>query len=89
MNHTGAISFRQILSKLNQNKLNSLAIHLLKDFEKVQVGKDEEKAQSERDSHSKNRGENLKTPHYTMAFFLLKYRIFEKYFQTEKYNQSA
>ena len=25
-------------------------------FEKVQVGKDQEKAQSERDSHSKNRG---------------------------------
>ena len=26
------------------------------DFEKVQVGKDQEKAQSEKDSHSKNRG---------------------------------
>ena len=26
--------------------------------EKVQVGKDQEKAQSERDSHSKNRGES-------------------------------
>ena len=25
-------------------------------FEKVQVGKDQEKAQSEKDSHSKNRG---------------------------------
>ena len=25
-------------------------------YEKVQVGKDQEKAQSERDSHSKNRG---------------------------------
>ena len=25
-------------------------------FQKVQVGKDQEKAQSERDSHSKNRG---------------------------------
>ena len=25
-------------------------------FKKVQVGKDQEKAQSERDSHSKNRG---------------------------------
>ena len=26
------------------------------DFKKVQVGKDQEKAQSEKDSHSKNRG---------------------------------
>ena len=25
-------------------------------FEKVQIGKDQEKAQSEKDSHSKNRG---------------------------------
>ena len=29
---------------------------LLGDIKKVQVGKDQEKAQSERDSHSKNRG---------------------------------
>ena len=28
-------------------------------YKKVQVGKDQEKAQSERDSHSKNRGNNL------------------------------
>ena len=28
----------------------------LKDLKKVQVGKDQEKAQSEKDSHSKNRG---------------------------------
>ena len=28
---------------------------------KVQVGKDQEKAQSEKDSHSKNRGEKKKT----------------------------
>ena len=28
----------------------------LQNFEKVQVGKDQEKAQSEKDSHSKNRG---------------------------------
>ena len=27
-----------------------------KNFKKVQVGKDQEKAQSEKDSHSKNRG---------------------------------
>ena len=29
-------------------------------FGKVQVGKDQEKAQSEKDSHSKNRGEKKK-----------------------------
>ena len=29
---------------------------LLKGLKKVQVGKDQEKAQSEKDSHSKNRG---------------------------------
>ena len=28
----------------------------VKSYEKVQVGKDQEKAQSEKDSHSKNRG---------------------------------
>ena len=28
----------------------------MKVYKKVQVGKDQEKAQSERDSHSKNRG---------------------------------
>ena len=28
----------------------------ISDYEKVQVGKDQEKAQSERDSHSKNQG---------------------------------
>ena len=32
------------------------AIQSLKSNKKVQVGKDQEKAQSERDSHSKNRG---------------------------------
>ena len=30
-------------------------------FEKVQVGKDQEKAQSEKDSHSKNRGGKKQT----------------------------
>ena len=30
--------------------------HLSTEREKVQVGKDQEKAQSEKDSHSKNRG---------------------------------
>ena len=28
----------------------------IEEYEKVQVGKDQEKAQSEKDSHSKNRG---------------------------------
>ena len=31
-------------------------ISLSNDLKKVQVGKDQEKAQSEKDSHSKNRG---------------------------------
>ena len=35
-----------LMRKVNQLKLS----------EKVQIGKDQEKAQSERDSHSKNRG---------------------------------
>ena len=30
--------------------------NMLDSYEKVQVGKDQEKAQSEKDSHSKNRG---------------------------------
>ena len=30
-------------------------------YQKVQVGKDQEKAQSEKDSHSKNRGGKKKT----------------------------
>ena len=33
-----------------------LSLSLTQDGKKVQVGKDQEKAQSERDSHSKNRG---------------------------------
>ena len=37
-----------------------MSIHLTKliifSYKKVQVGKDQEKAQSEKDSHSKNRG---------------------------------
>ena len=31
-------------------------IPVLTDYKKVQVGKDQEKAQSEKDSHSKNQG---------------------------------
>ena len=41
-------------------KMNYLFLFLIDEtygsFKKVQVGKDQEKAQSERDSHSKNRG---------------------------------
>ena len=36
--------------------LNCLACQSQIQYEKVQVGKDQEKAQSEKDSHSKNRG---------------------------------
>ena len=36
----------------HKTKMNAMAIN----NEKVQVGKDQEKAQSEKDSHSKNRG---------------------------------
>ena len=35
-------------------------------YEKVQVGKDQEKAQSERDSHSKNRGGKKQTNNQTL-----------------------
>ena len=41
-------------------------------FKKVQVGKDQEKAQSEKDSHSKNRGgkkPNQQSGTYTMKTF--------------------
>ena len=41
-------------------------------YEKVQVGKDQEKAQSEKDSHSKNRGgkkPNQQSGTYTMKTF--------------------
>ena len=34
---------------------------MLNGFEKVQVGKDQEKAQSEKDPHSKNRGGKKQT----------------------------
>ena len=37
-------------------KTHKHAIIMPKVIKKVQVGKDQEKAQSERDSHSKNRG---------------------------------
>ena len=39
-------------------------------LKKVQVGKDQEKAQSEKDSHSKNRGgKKPNQPTYTMKTF--------------------
>ena len=37
------------------------AYNMFSKFKKVQVGKDQEKAQSERDSHSKNRGGKKQT----------------------------
>ena len=36
--------------------MNFLSVNAPKMSKKVQVGKDQEKAQSEKDSHSKNRG---------------------------------
>ena len=36
--------------------ISAFLAYLSSDTEKVQVGKDQEKAQSEKDSHSKNRG---------------------------------
>ena len=45
-----------ISSKKNFFFINHLQNQKAYDFEKVQVGKDQEKAQSEKDSHSKNRG---------------------------------
>ena len=46
--------FEALLSECTRSKLfGPLFIAI---FKKVQVGKDQEKAQSERDSHSKNRG---------------------------------
>ena len=40
-------------------------------YRKVQVGKDQEKAQSEKDSHSKNRGGNSKTEVIHIVFIKL------------------
>ena len=50
----GAITFtKDRLFTSCTNEMNILWYNL---YKKVQVGKDQEKAQSERDSHSKNRG---------------------------------
>ena len=45
----------QLLSKVLANAQEAIAAYRY-DYKKVQVGKDQEKAQSEKDSHSKNRG---------------------------------
>ena len=43
--------------KVIRNAIQLKLLHLFSAlFKKVQVGKDQEKAQSEKDSHSKNRG---------------------------------
>ena len=44
----------------NRSK-NQLIIYFILGCKKVQVGKDQEKAQSEKDSHSKNRGGKKQT----------------------------
>ena len=41
---------------VNSSKRIEKALENRDNYEKVQVGKDQEKAQSEKDSHSKNRG---------------------------------
>ena len=57
---TGVFRLRllRIFSKLfwSRWKLTESVSHLVTNYQKVQVGKDQEKAQSEKDSHSKNRG---------------------------------
>ena len=44
-----------MMYKIYDNNANTKS----SDYKKVQVGKDQEKAQSEKDSHSKNRGKKL------------------------------
>ena len=41
--------------KKNENVIEKCLLSLIFSLKKVQVGKDQEKAQSEKDSHSKNR----------------------------------
>ena len=55
---TVARQSRGIFSKLDRNsRICRINVHLMRmQRKKVQVGKDQEKAQSEKDSHSKNRG---------------------------------
>ena len=53
------------------DELKTSAIYLFQ-YKKVQAGKDQEKAQSEKDSHSKNRGgkkPNQQSGTYTMKTF--------------------
>ena len=47
--------FPDVFTHGYNNSLDVEAVHLII-FKEVQVGKDQEKAQSEKDSHSKNRG---------------------------------
>ena len=49
----------EIIGNLMQETVNELSVYMLlirTMYEKVQVGKDQENAQSEKDSHSKNQG---------------------------------
>ena len=48
-------NLKQILHEI-YNGFHVPLYNIINDFKKVQVGKDQEKAQSEKDSHSKNRG---------------------------------
>ena len=75
MNHIQSIynGFMDIFSNAHDWQALSLINDLfLVQFKKVQVGKDQEKAQSEKDSHSKNRGgkkPNQQSGTYTMKTF--------------------
>ena len=51
------VDLKFVRRKLTEIKILSLSLSPSK---KVQVGKDQEKAQSEKDSHSKNRGGKIK-----------------------------
>ena len=52
------IRYRRICYNLNVMRQSACLVYkpIMVDNKKVQVGKDQEKAQSETDSHSKNRG---------------------------------
>ena len=53
-------SWSTILVK-NNSSINWPFFEHIRHFEKIQVGKDREKVQSEKDSHSKNQGEKNQT----------------------------
>ena len=50
------LAFHVRLTNVCQTHIRSRSTHEFACHKKVQVGKDQEKAQSEKDSHSKNRG---------------------------------